>query len=100
MTKHGAIALFDKLMHDWRFTPEQAAAIIGDETSVPGERLRSFLRTAADLDGLYQDDRAVIEWLDEPFAWLEHQTPRATLATGDFTKIERVRYVVAGLSGR
>ena len=106
----GRIKAFRGLMERWGFTRRDAADILGfdDEGSVGElyigiervqqrdvrERLKHFLSLAVDLDGLYEDNAVIRQWLDQPKKLLRGKTPRALLTEGSVESLLHVRHLV------
>ena len=106
----GRIKGFRRLMENWGFSRKDAAEILGfeNEGSI-GElfagiekvqqrdvrdRLKLFLSLAVDLDGLYDDDEVINQWLDQPKKLLRDRTPRQLLVEGSMENLLRVGQLV------
>ena len=112
----GQVVLFRRIMEDWVLGQQEAATLLGFETSSDvqdiydgrkpvgnrdaNDRLRAILRIAADLDALFQDVVSVRGWLYEAQKDLDGATPRALLQEGSMENLLRVKYYAAHLSGR
>jgi hypothetical protein len=106
----GRIKGFRLLMEKWGFSRKDAAEILGFENEgLIGElyagiekvqqrdvrdRLKLFLSLAVDLDGLYDDDQVIKQWLDQPKKLLRSKTPRELLVEGSMENLLRVRQLV------
>lgn len=106
----GRIKGFRRLMEKWGFSRKDAAEILGFENEgLIGElyagiekvqqrdvrdRLKLFLSLAVDLDGLYDDDHVIKQWLDQPKKLLRGKSPRELLVEGSIENLLRVRQFV------
>jgi hypothetical protein len=112
----GQVVLFRKIMEQWAFSDDEASTLLGFEDAADirdiydgrkpvgqrdaNDRLRVVLRIAADVDALFQDEKAIRDWLSETQKDLGGQTPRALLNEGSMENLLKVKYYVSYLSGR